>query len=162
MPVKIKGIQAIDLLDLPRIKRDFFKETNRFIARLIVSFIKKGISPVQAGGKDPRGSSGRLRYQKYSDSYTDAMGSGKLSQKKKRPVNLTLTGKMLKSIRVKSSSDALEVSFTDEKAIYHDVLGAGKSKTIRRMLPHDGEDFNPRIRRKIVDALNKVIKKSAK
>ena len=92
----------------------------------------------------------------------DAMGKGNLKNKKKTPRNLKLTGRMLRSIKSRKFKDYVRVWFTDSKAKYHDKLGAGKSKVIRRMMPRNGEQFNAGIRRRIANALLKAIKLSKK
>lgn len=155
MPIKIKRSQRklIALTLAEKAKPIFFRLLNKFIKEEVINSITSGRSPV--GGT-------RARYDKYSTSYVEAMGSGELKQKKQRPVNLTLTGKMLKSIKSKKYKDYVRVWFEDEKAKYHDKLGAGKSKVIRRMMPHTGEQFNAGIRRRIANALREAIKLSKK
>ena len=150
MPVKIKKrLRALTAME--RVKPTYFRLVRKFIVDEILGSIRSGRSPV--GGKEGG------RFKKYSDSYIDAMGKGKLSSKKKRPVNLELTGKMLKSIKVKQYRDFVRVWFTDGKAKYHDKLGAGKSKTKRRLTPDPkkGENFNAGIRRRLKNTLEKAM-----
>lgn len=166
MPVKIKKSQKrlIALTITERAKPRFFKILDKFIKDEIVDSIKRGVSPVNKGGLDPKNTGGKSRFKKYSDSYIKAMGKGKLSGKKQSPRNLELTGKMLRSIKSRRFKNYLKVWFTDSKAKYHNKLGAGKSQVIRRMLPdpQKSEDFNAGIRRKIVNALAGAIKLSKK
>lgn len=166
MPIKFKGnIKKLAALTMAeKAKKHYFRFVKRFIKDEIVKSILAGKSPVAKGGTDPKGSSGKLRYKEYSDSYKKQMGKGKLGQKKQSPRNLKVTGKMLKSIKVRKLSDGVRVWFSDEKAKYHDKLGAGKSKILRRMLPNakKGEDFNAGIRKRLVNALKNAIKLSKK
>lgn len=159
MPVKIKKrLRAITFME--RAKPNFFRLLKRFIKDEIISAIESGRSPVNQGGTKPEGSSGKLRYKEYSDSYKDQMGKNKLTGKKKRPVNLKVTGRMLNSIKYKVTREAFVVWFTSPIAKYHDKLGASKKKVFRRLLPHDGEQFNAGIRKRIQNALAKAIQLS--
>lgn len=167
MPVKIKRSQRklIALTLSERAKPKFFRLVDKFIKEEMIKSIESGRSPVQKGGLEPKGSSGKLRFQQYSDSYKEAIKSGRAKNKKNiRPVNLKATGKMLRSIKSRKTKDFIRVWFTDEKAKYHDKQGAGKSKTIRRMAPNPkkGEKFNAGIQRRIVNALKNAIKLTKK
>jgi len=166
MPIKIKRSQKrlIALTLTERVKPVFFRLLNKFIKDEILSSIRRGVSPVNKGGVNPKNTGNKARYQKYSDGYVKAMGKGKLSDKRQSPRNLELTGKMLRSIKSRKFNNYLRVWFTDAKAKYHNKLGAGKSQVIRRMVPNpkNGEDFNAGIRRKIINALSGAIKLSKK
>jgi len=118
------------------------------IANVAVKEIKKtivsGNSPVKGKG----------RYQRYSPSYLDAIdaGYGAVGRygKKPLPVNLVLSGKMINSLAFSISGGRILIEFTDKKAEYHDLLGAGKSKVLRRMLPtRNGEKLSARITKEI-------------
>jgi len=101
------------------IKEDFSKaENRRAFKTLLQETIYSGISPV--AGK---------RFKNYTKEYGELKG-------KKSPVDMTVTGDMLDSINIESKNEGktLLIKFTDEKAKYHDKLGAGKSKIIRRLL----------------------------
>jgi len=164
LPIKIKRSQKrlIALTLTERAKPKFFRILKKFIKDEIIKSIESGRSPVNKGGTKPSGTSGKLRYEKYSESYMDNMGRGDLSGKKKRPVNLSVTGKMLRSLKVKINRDNVFMWFSDSKAKYHERLGAGKKQVLRRMLPHDGEDFNAGIRKRIANALIKAIQLTKK
>ena len=72
--------------------------------------------------------------------------------KKKSPVNLFLTGEMLNSMYVDrdETRQVVWLGFADKKAKYHNDMGAGKSKVIRRLLPtKKGEKFIPNVDRTI-------------
>jgi hypothetical protein len=159
MPAKIrKRLMGLQFSELA--KPRFFRMVDKFIKELIVSTIKKGISPVNQKTAIEKNTGGKSRYQEYSESYINQMGkgSGALKNKKRTPRNLELTGKMLKSIKSRKFKNYLKVRFSDKKAKYHNDEGAGKSKVIRRMLPKDGEDFSRNIQNKIVETLAKAIK----
>jgi len=165
MPVKfnknLKKLKALTIVD--RVKPKALRIINKFIKDEILQAIRSGRSPVSKGGQNPKNTSGKIRFEPYSDSYKKAMGKGKLSGKKQRPVNLELTGKLLRSIKSKVvKGEYVRVWFTDAKAKYHDKLGAGKSKVIRRMIPNPkkGEDFTAGIRKKFVNALINAVKLS--
>jgi hypothetical protein len=96
----------------------------------IVATIQKGLSPVQ----------GRGRYTGYSESYKSQMGRGRYKTKRRRPVNLTLTGKMLRSIKSRQTNKGETIWFSDEKAAYHQ-LGT-KYIPIRRLLPEANEELS--------------------
>ena len=121
------------------------RNVQRELPKLIIDDIEKGISPVKSKG----------RLQKYSDSYRNAIKKGYIKNKKIRPVNLKLSGDMLRSIFSRTNANKLTVGFDSEVATYHNRLGTGKSKTKRRMLPTEkGERFN----RKITLSLGELIK----
>lgn len=158
MPVKIKRSQRklIALTISERAKPWFFRFVNKFIKDEIIKSIETGRSPVKGKGS--------TRFEKYSISYINKMGKGDYKSKRRRPVNLTLSGDMLKSIKSRIFPNFIRVWFTDPKAKYHDKLGAGKSKVKRRMIPNpkNGEEFNAGLQRKIVNALEKAIKTAKK
>jgi hypothetical protein len=85
-----------------------------------------------------------------------------LKGKKLSPVNMTVTGAMLKSLTAKISGKFIQLKFSDKLAYIHDTLGAGKSKVKRRLLPHSGEKFTKRINDKLKQSLKDSIAKQAK
>lgn len=151
MPLKIKT--SIDFSNvkkkLIRYQSESIKAVQREIGPLILNDIKNGRSPVQ----------GFVRFQKYSESYLSSIKSGRYAflDKKKRPVNLTLSGVLLESLKIDSTDKQIEISFTDELFNIHNSKGAGKSKVIRRMLPtNEGEFFNKSITLRIREILSEV------
>lgn len=122
-------------------------DLNRF-KDLVSASITNGISPVEGQG----------RFIKYSDSYQSAIKKNRYKEfnKKLRPVNLTLSGKMMKSLYVKKTEEGFIIGFRDELAFIHTVLGAGKVKAIRKLLPQEGEYFS----RTITSFLTKVVSES--
>lgn len=97
----------------------------------IKNMIQSGNSPVRGNG----------RFATYSPSYKKAIRKGKYPGKTIRPVNLTLSGKMMRSLIHKKTKAGFTIYFTDKLAKIHSQLGAGKSKTIRKVMPGSGESF---------------------
>ena len=180
-----KVIVTKDLRNLKRlvpvIKRDYAKRLVTPLKFAILKDILRGVSPVR-GKRFPKYS------KSYKDSirgrvmfFTVSGGGGAkkiiaikagrgeklptipfLLGKRLSPVNLKLTGEMLSSLQVRSfgstASRKVEIIFNDEVATFHNKLGAGKSKTIRRLLPTEGgEQFNRRISRLIKTLLIKSV-----
>lgn len=164
MPVKIKRTRRrlIALTFAERAKPYFFKTLASKLPRIVIATIKKGRSPVQNGGNYPKNTGGKARFVKYSDSYKKQIRRGSVENKSGTEVNLTQTGTMLRSLKGRRGDDYYKMSFTDEKAEYHDRQGAGKKRVIRRMLPDatQWEDFNAQIRKFLVNALKKAVKLS--
>lgn len=130
--------------------RELKKEVPKAVKESILRDIKGGRSPVKGEG----------RFKKYSSLYIKAIKSGKYSEKRIRPVNMKLTGKMLKSFYSKAKKKSLLIGFDDIKADYHNRLGAGKSKVIRRLLPTElDEEFNRSIQNDLKETLNRVAKR---
>lgn len=62
--------------------------------------------------------------------------------KKTSPVSMSATGQMLNSMYLEKKGSKIILGISDYKAQYHNDLGAGKSKVIRRLLPtKSGEKF---------------------
>lgn len=192
MPIKIskkvkKALTKRNKAVFAKRERRIYIAIARFIKRDIVNLIKKGISPVNQKTAKSRNTGGRTRFQRYSDSYREAMQgkaaywtkNGKVirapidqkdkelvqfsrqlyGNKKPRPVNMKLSGKMLNSIKHRVNKKSLTVYFDDKKAVYHNVDGAGKSKVLRRLLPRRGEDFSRLIQKKINETVAKETRK---
>lgn len=159
MSFKLKRI-ANDIkkleINAKKLKKQFINDYEQEIKKLIVDdSIKKGFSPVRGG---------KSQYQKYSKSYADAIKAGRVFPKTSiRPVDLTVSGEMLDSFELDRNSKNILFRFTDRLAKYHNDLGAGKSKVIRRMLPKSGERFKTNIEKQILEwlqeALDKIVAK---
>ena len=146
--------------------------------------ILRGVSPVKGKGRFQKYSKSYIQAIK-NEAWLDASGEyfiyrnigGKVKKiivdgkkltpktlqaelgKKVSPVNLKLTGEMLKSMFVRPIQRGLLIGFDNKLADIHNRLGAGKKKVIRRLLPtNDGESFN----RSITNKLNEVLDKLAK
>ena len=124
---------------IKRIKKGFSTDKRQYkiIEQEIVKQIKSGNSPVK----------GFKKYQKYSKNYKIG---------RKRPVNLTVTGKMLKSLIVRSrKTGRINIFFKSKIAKYHDDEG----RVLRRMLPwQNGEEFKATIMNKIKKRILKLFK----
>lgn len=122
----------------------------------ILERIAKGRSPVKNGGN----------FEKYSDSYKKQIRRRRYPGKSIRPVNLKLSGKMLKSLFVKIRSNAARlvytIGFNSEIAEYHND-GTNKMPA-RRLLPtKKGETLAKPIltiiRRILEQSVNRVAKR---
>ena len=131
--------------------KDFQKKGSVLTKKLVLDSIESGMSPVKGKGE----------YGKYSDSYKKQIRGGKYPGKKIRPINLKLTGDMLKSLKLKLRKTGFTLFFSDPKADYHNNIGAGKSRVIRRMLPKKGtgETLKRTITKPIRDLANRLLKK---
>lgn len=184
MSVKVK-IQLPKSLTDPKDQKKVvtagLKAIKQVLDEEIVKTIEQGRSPVKGVG----------RYERYSDSYRDAIqgkatfftkdGSlrvprkgrnkktnrfienrtAKLYPNKKRsPVNLKVTGKLLKSYFSKFiRGGTLEIGFRDPKAAFHDRPAANSPIPARPMLPRDGKVFNVNIQRKLIDRATEAIRR---
>jgi hypothetical protein len=112
--------------------------------------IQSGLSPVES----------KVRLIDYSISYKDSIKKGYYDKynKKLRPVNMTLSGKMIDSLYVEKTPTGFEIGFSDDRKLawIHTVEGAGKSKVIRKLLPVKGEYFS----RSITSFLTKIVTQS--
>lgn len=167
---------------VPEVRKEFAKTSLKPIRKALLRDVTKGISPVDGYGKFPV----------YSKSYKDVInGKGMFRKvggktifikgvrdeallsaaspvKRRSPVTLRLTGQLHNSLKLGTSggffkSFRLIFNWVDFLADIHNRRGAGKAKTVRRMLPtEDGEDFNKTITDVILDRLNKAAKTIAK
>jgi len=112
----------------------------------MLEYISKGKSPVEGEGN----------YEKYSDSYKKQIRKSlsKKYGKKIRPVNLKLTGAMLKSLKSRATIKGISVWFSSKIAKYHN----GDGRVRRALLPRDNERFNRPIRNKLADIYIKLFK----
>lgn len=146
-----------------------FKESNQvwsksaslWLKQEIVRIIKSGRSPVEGQG----------RFVEYSYSYKkliqksnkkNSKGNSIFKNKKIRPVNLYLTGKMLDSIQTKFIKNGFRISFRDKKAVYHTILGAGRSRVIRKMLPTGNEEFTRTINSNLTNTYKSILNSKIK
>ena len=135
-----------------KINKDFAKRVKKEIIPQIVDTIKKGRSPVRG-----------QNFPSYSDGYTKQIQRGRYSQygKKTRPVNLTLSGKMLRAFKVRPLlRGGVTIYNSNRLAKYHNDEGAGRGRVIRKMLPTSGsEKFKTNIQKNINLQLEKAIAK---
>jgi len=118
--------------------------------------LERGISPVR----------GVRRFENYSKSYSEAIRKGYLELTKKvRPVNLYLSGRMLKALEFRANYAKLEVGIWDsemsELAGYHQD-GTDKMPARRFVPTEDSEELTVTIDRalknKLIDIINRSIK----
>lgn len=122
----------------------------------VLESISRGVSPVKGGGGQ---TGGQARYMRYSRSYIKQIKEGRHDRfgKKQRPVNLQLTGKMLRSIRSRETRAGYSVWFTSSLAEIHQTKGAGKSQVTRKLLPAEsGQEYSRVITRKILSLYNRI------
>lgn len=171
MPVKITT--KLTFKDLPkRISKRFAKDIKTEIVKIITDEIESGKSPVKNKGS----------LKKYSPSYIQTIQGNVAFRvingvtvplpkedknitkhgKATSPVNLKLSNEMLKSLKARQNAKGeVLIAFKSKTAKFHDKLGAGKSKVIRRLLPRRGDKgFNPRIMKKILKTAQRAVKKS--
>lgn len=165
MPAKFKKKFKSEILKgkakkvTDEMKNDFARRVKLFIKTAVIDSIEKGVSPVNMKDAYPKNTGGKSRYGGYSSGYINRMkNADDMYGKKQRPVNLTLSGKMLRSLKSKIIKGKVKLWFTDEKAKYHDKLGAGKSKVFRRLLPRGIEEFNRAIQLKINEAASESVR----
>lgn len=154
MPVKIRtNLKVVKKLN-DEVKAKFRKEitTGSFgyeLIRTIQDIIRKGISPVDGQG----------RFQRYSDSYRNAIKKGYLgANKRPSPVSMFLSGEMLGSLKLIEKGKRLFLQFDDKKAAWHQNGKGNLPK--RKLLPSKrGETFNKRIVQIIIKALKQAVRK---
>lgn len=131
-------------------ERETLNAMARPLKREIVKEINDGRSAV----------SGKRRFTKYSASYRDAIKKGRFSKQSKRrsPVNLRLSGKLLLSIVSSISNKKLRISFTDDKAVFHQE-GQG-NLPVRKLLPGPGEKFSKTIQLMMREFVSKRAKRT--
>ena len=139
MPVKVTTSLSLRTL-LPDIKRSFLSANNgNAIEGAIISEISQGRSPVF--GK---------QFKQYSTEYAKIKGG-------RKPVDMNLSGDMLKSLEVKPKGNSFIVRFKSKIAKFHNETG----RVIRRLLPSkNGERFKKSIEKEIFKALELASKKA--
>ena len=139
---------------LSRVKVDFtegLRQLGRFSesgAKIAAKVLKEEIVREITEGRSPVKKAGG-RFVRYSTSYKRAIDKGYYTQfnKRKRPVNLRFSGKLLSSIYAKPSGKSkFFIGFNNKLADIHNRQGASRSKVVRRMLPtNKGETFTDSI-----------------
>ena len=159
------------------IRKDFAKTAPKQIRQTLLRDVTKGISPVKGQGKFKKYSKsyknviwGRGMFRKFGGKTVYIEGvpdetilSAASPKKKASPVTLRLTGQLHNALKVFTSGDyrskfRLNFDWRDFLADIHNRRGAGKSKTVRRMLPtNSGEEFNKEITDDILTRLKKSV-----
>lgn len=136
--------------------RDQWQRQGQKLAKdLVRETILSGNSPVK----------GQKRFQKYSKAYSDAIKEGRYGEygKKLRPVNIKLSGETMKSLSSRKVKTGFSILFKSFLARIHNEEGAGKSKTLRRLLPTGaGEEFKQIIMRPLANLFTKLYRRQAK
>lgn len=111
----------------------FAKQAAEQMKKDVVDTILRGNSPVK----------NFKRFEPYSDSYKSAIRKGRYRAfgKLLRPVNLKLSGRLLKSIAARQTLKGFTIYFTNKLAKIHSILGAGKKKVIRKLFPSGNEKW---------------------
>jgi hypothetical protein len=161
--IDLKGIKKMqeDLrkieLTVPLEMRSKFKQAADIMKKDIVDTIERGNSPVK----------GNKRFKEYSDTYTQQIFGQKtwrtingkkvalpptgadlkkFQGKRIRPVNMKLSGRMLKSIAARFSMRGFTIYFTSKLAKIHSTEGAaGKRAAIRKVQPYGSEKWKPSV-----------------
>jgi hypothetical protein len=138
MATRVKKKLDVEFL-VPNIERNFARKVSPVARDAIISTILAGISPVT--GK---------RFKKYSEAYAVKKGQ-------KRPVDMSLSGKMLDSLKVRTTSKgSISFVFTDFKAAIHNN-GEGK-QPMRKLLPSKNkENFTGAIEKRIQKVIDKLV-----
>lgn len=147
-------------LDLKKFNKSFKEQFKRDIPKLLKKEILRDISE----GRSPVGK-GR-RFKRYSEVYREKIKKSKSSafrNKRVSPVNMKLSGKMLRSLSVRPSGKSVLIKIVNKLADIHNRLGAGKIKEVRRLLPtRKGEQFNSNITDELLTAARKLARKLAR
>ena len=173
------------------VRKDFKRTAPRIIKKEIKRDIQSGVSPVRGKGRfekysksykeaikgetafrrtksgkvfaiTTKGVKGSRAFkQGIKDKIFDLNEDFRKFKKKLAPINMTFSGKMIKSlfIRVRGITRrfSMLIAFGDDVADFHNKKGAG-GKTVRRLLPTEsGEKFNSRLENIIRNLLNKSV-----
>lgn len=132
-------------------KRSFGRTAANKTELAIKSRISKGQSPVEGYG----------RYEPYSASYKKQIKDGNVKGKRRTsPVNLRVTGKMLRSLKKRVTNNGFSIWFTSPIAKYHDDKSV--ARVLRKMLPDKGEKFTRDIQNGIKKSFVFWLKKTFK
>ena len=119
--------------------------------------------------KSLRASKGARRQNASNRRFAKARAEQLFEGKKVSPVNMTLSGKMLKSFKIirkiKRFSLTFILKFTDPKASYHNEgakLWHGGELPERRLLPREGESLNRLILNRVRRVYQRITKRVAK
>lgn len=133
-------------------KAMFFRKGSKVIA--ISALSNKELKDFRAS-KEAKDQTNKIR------AYIKENNDKKFKGKKKSPVNLKLSGKMLDSMKSYQTVKGLMVYFTDKKAEWHNEGVPENNLPARRLLPNkSGEEFNRNIFNRIMDSLKKAVKKN--
>lgn len=150
-PVSVRKIKISFNNTSNRVIRSMHSQAGKIITKEIKRMTAKGSSPVSGEGK----------YKKYSDSYKRKIKSGAIRGKSVSPVNLRATGKMMKSLRYEIRNRKLSIVIGSRIAKFHNDIGAGASKVIRKILPNkEGERYANPIMSKLKAAFTAIMRRT--
>lgn len=141
-------LNAMTKAELVELGDDFIEDMKSDIA--------KGISPIQGRGRFPG--------YKNPENYPDQVRN-RYANKRRRPVNLKLSGDFLKSLKsiVKSigARNALFIGFNDRKSkLKEEGHRDGANGQLKRpIIPEGSETFTPKLVKRFRDALVRAINK---
>ena len=143
MTVKVTKSLTLKTL-IPDIEKNF--RSDRSAQRRLISTIKETI---QSGKSPVRGKT----FKQYNSDYADRFKGGR-----RRPVDMTITGEMLRSLILEPTKGSWRVVFTSGIADFHNRQGAGVNRIIRRLLPTNrGERFKAFLEKQIENAANESV-----
>lgn len=155
MSVKVKHGSLERLIESVQSKRNL-EELGRVAVDEMRKSLQRGISPVR----------GSRRLETYSKSYTEAIKKGYLEKSKRvRPVNLILSGEMLRALEYKAERNLLEVGIWDsemaERASFHQ--DGTPNMPQRRFIPTERDEYlTVTIDRALINKLKDIINRSIK
>ncbi len=146
-----KNMKSLWTRQMSLVRMKYFEKLKTTMKRdIIENHILLGKSPVKG-----------QRFAPYTDSYKKAIRAGRYARfgKNTSPVNLKLSGDMLKSFRMNLTKKGIVIAFKDKKAKWHNE-GTSKMKA-RRMLPFKRDEvFKPAIMRNMKRILTDLVKKA--
>ena len=143
---RVKNARSV----INNLSKDITKKAQKALVRNAQTIENEIIITMLTGSSPVRGK----RWKQYSKAYADRFKKGF-----RKPVNMKLSGEMLDSLEVKRKGRGISIAFNSPIAVFHDKLGAGKSRIIRRLLPvfSKGETFKSNILNLIIRIAKKGI-----
>ncbi len=139
--IKLEPLRKL-IAEMPlKVAVDSNREIAKTVKEKILSFVERGISPIEGMGRFPSYKPNDGNKKKYPDTVR-----GDFPGKRRRPVNLSLSGKFLRSLKsYVKSRNIIEVGFTDDRSKIleagHRFGANGQGKRPIIPLAQNGEDF---------------------
>lgn len=143
-----------------KLKRQNYDSVGDVIISDMKNLIRKGISPIRGGGRFPR-----YKRENDADGYPNTVRK-RFPGKRKRPVNLKLSGAFLKALKSKTISTGrkleIEIGYFDPKeAIKEDGHREGANTQPKRpTIPIKTEEFALSIQQSADDEVVRVVKRA--
>lgn len=115
------------------------REIAKTIRQKILDLVSRGISPIEGKGRFPGYSASTSDKKRYPDTV-----KGKFPSKRRRPVNLELSGKFLRSLKsYVKTRNVIEVGFLDKygKDLEQGHREGAKGQPQRPIIPSGSEQF---------------------